>query len=223
MARISPIAAFGRGLLAGAVGSFAQDLFFTATAKLAPPPVPDAFDPPEVAQTVEQPTQTVARRVVEEFMYRGPLEDRERGGRIVHYVFGAAWGGLYGIVRGSTRSLRGPLGVLGGVLGFSTLVWVASDNVLLPAFRLAAWPQHYPARNHAYALAAHVVYGTAVWATFEALGVSAWAPALAAGAAWWGTRSLPAPLRAPVAEALTALRAQRPAQRLHAAVQALQP
>ena len=31
-------------------------------------------------------------------------------------------------------------------------VWMASDNVLLPAFRVAAWPQHYSVKEHHYAL-----------------------------------------------------------------------
>lgn len=218
MARISPIAAFTRGVLAGIAGSFVQDLYFMATAKLAPRPVRDAFDPPEVAQNVEQPSQTIARRAVEEFMYRGPVENKELGGKIVHYAFGAAWGGIYGIVHGSTRALRGPA----GVLGFSALVWGVSDNVLLPTFRLAAWPQHYPARNHAYALAAHMVYGATVWGAFEALGASMWTPVLAGAAAWWTTRSLPSLLRAPVAEVISTLRSQRPGPRLHAAMEALQ-
>jgi hypothetical protein len=53
--------------------------------------------------------------------------------------------------------------------GFATGVWLVSDNLILPAFRLAAWPQAYPLRTHAYAWAAHLVYGAAVFASYQAL------------------------------------------------------
>jgi hypothetical protein len=59
-----------------------------------------------------------------------------------------------------------PLSTLPGGLAFGTLVWMVSDHLIVPGFRLAGWPQRYPMKNHAYALAAHLVYGAAVAATF---------------------------------------------------------
>ncbi|MCA1663202.1 MAG: DUF1440 domain-containing protein, partial [Myxococcales bacterium] len=104
---------------------------------------------------------------------RGPLDEhaKARLGNVVHYAFGAAWGGLYGLVRASYPRLWRP----SGVAAFSVAVWLASDNLILPLFKLAAWPHRYPVRSHAYAIAAHLAYGTGVAAT---LAVEDSAPAI---------------------------------------------
>jgi hypothetical protein len=69
-------------------------------------------------------------------------------------------------------------------------VWLVSDDVLLPAFRLSAWPHQYPVKSHLYAIAAHAVYGAIVASTFAALGRAA-TPATAALGSLWFTRRVP--------------------------------
>jgi hypothetical protein len=159
----TPFRCWVEGLIAGAIGAGVQTIFFRATASIAPKPAPDAYQPPEREQQGEIATQTVARRVAEGLAQRGPLEGKakERAGNLVHYGFGAAWGGLYGLLRASHPSLRGPL----GVIGFSSAVWMAGDNIILPAFRLGGLPHRYSLRSHAYALAAHLAYGAGVAGT----------------------------------------------------------
>jgi uncharacterized membrane protein YagU involved in acid resistance len=80
----------------------------------------------------------------------------------VHYSFGSAWGAAYGLTAPSVRRLA----TLPGGLAFGTLVWLVSDNLIVPGFRLAGWPQRYPVKNHAYAIAAHLVYGSTVFAAY---------------------------------------------------------
>ena len=176
----TPLGALARGLVAGAVGSFVQNRFFRATAGIAPATPPDAFEPPEREQRDETATQTVARRSVEDLMQRGPLspEQKERAGRLVHYAFGAAWGGVYGLARESVPALGSPI----GASVYGTVVMLASDGVILPAFRLSARPAAYPARTHAYAWVAHLVYGLAVYGAYDALGRSPGLVAALAGA-----------------------------------------
>jgi hypothetical protein len=187
MTRRSPLGAFLGGLAAGFVGALAQNLFFAATKRLAPPaPDPYAFDPAEPDQYEELPTQTVARRVIENVMQRGPLVKKDRAGQIVHFAFGSSWGGLYGLAAGSLP--RGA--ALGKGLAFGFGVWLASDDVLLPAFRLSAWPQHYRVDTHLYAIAAHAAYGSAVAFTFAAIDRLI-APATAGLGSLWLTRRLP--------------------------------
>lgn len=165
LTRQSPLGALVRGIVAGAAGSLAMSLFFSVTKKLglAPEPPREAFDPPEPAQRDESETQAIARRFIEQLMQRGPIEHKDLGGHLVHYAFGAGWGAAYGL---ATPSLRG-LATLPGALVFGSLVWAVSDHVIVPGFRLAGWPQHYPPRNHVYALAAHLVYGVAVLGTLR--------------------------------------------------------
>jgi hypothetical protein len=199
---ISPLRALGAGLVAGALGSLAQNLFFAATKSVAPKPPKDAFTPPEPEQADETATQTVARRAVRDLAQR-PIdhEKKQLGGELVHYGFGAGWGALYGLTLGPSRRLRGPL----GVLAFSTLVWGISDNLILPAFKLAGPPTAYPARSHAYAIVAHVVYGTAVALAFDLLRPASAKTLLGLGTVLWSTRGLPRLLRGPVRDAIRAV------------------
>ncbi len=167
MRRKTPIGALLEGLVAGAVGAGVQSLFFRATSRITPKPPARAFAPPEAEQANESALETVARRAVEELAQRGPLaaRDKQRLGQAVHYGFGAAWGGLYGLLRASYPRLWSP----SGVAAFSLGVWMMGDNLILPAFKLAAWPHRYPLRSHAYAVAAHLAYGAGVAATLEAV------------------------------------------------------
>jgi uncharacterized membrane protein YagU involved in acid resistance len=186
MSRWSPLGAFCGGLVAGLAGALAQSAYFTWTRELAPRPAGDVFDPVEPEQRHEQPTQTVARRFKEHMVHAGPLAKPERAAQVVHLAFGSAWGGVYGLVAGTLPAATG----LRGGLAFGAAVWLLSDDVLLPAFKLAAWPQHYPVKNHVYALAAHAVYGAAVAGTFEGLRRAS-LPATAALGAIWLTRRVP--------------------------------
>src|SRR5512132_601151 len=103
MREVTPLGALARGLVAGAVGSAVQSLFFKATARLQPQPPKDVFQPPDEQQAGEMAMGTVARRVVEGLARRGPITEAQKkaGGQIVHFAYGAAWGGLWGLARES--------------------------------------------------------------------------------------------------------------------------
>jgi uncharacterized membrane protein YagU involved in acid resistance len=164
--RPTPLGALARGLAAGAVGSAVQDLFFKATRRITPPTPQDVFSPPDPEQRDESALQTVARRFVTCLMRR-PLspEGKAKGGVVVHYAFGAAFGGVYGLLRETVPAMRRPA----GVIAFGVGAWVVGDDLILPAFRLAAGPAAYPLKTHAYAIAAHLVFGAAVAAAYEAM------------------------------------------------------
>src|SRR5262249_4480487 len=90
---------------------------------------------------------------------------KRRLGALVHYVYGGRWGASYGLLRESKPAIAGPL----GIAGFSTSVMLAGEGLVLPTFRLAAWPQSYPVRNHLYTRLARLVSGAALAGTYEAL------------------------------------------------------
>ncbi|TMA25941.1 MAG: hypothetical protein E6J78_15955 [Deltaproteobacteria bacterium] len=158
----SPLGALARGLIAGAAGAAAQSLFFKLTEKWRPEPtrLPRGEGKPEGDEVSN--LEAVASRVGEGLMKRGPLSDeqRSRAGRVLHYLYGAAWGGLYGLVR---ESFRIPPQL------FGALVWMTSENLLLPLFRVAAWPNRYKLREHRYALQAHFAYGAATAGAYAVL------------------------------------------------------
>ena len=188
----TPLGAVARGVIAGAIGAGAQSLFFRATQKLAPPrtKVPPELGKPERKARSESGLQTVARRTVEGLMQRGPLDkaQKARAASVLHYLFGAMWGGVYALCRESFRT---------SPMLFGAGVWIASDNLILPAFRVAAWPRHYTVREHHYALQAHFAYGlstAAAYALLRDLGPVplSTVPALVALQAWaWLLRTPP--------------------------------
>lgn len=214
MHRPTPLGAFCAGVLAGAVGALTQDLFFSLTKQVAPEPDQDAFEPPESEQRNETAPQTVARRTVETLAQHGPLKSKARAGKLVHYAFGAAWGGLYGLVAGTFPRARTAL----GGAAFGAAVWFVSDDIILPAFRLSAWPHAYSPQVHGYAVAAHLVYGATLSGVY-ALGEGVAPPLTLLAASHWLTRRWPGPVR-PVARRVTrrALRVASRARELRDAV-----
>lgn len=186
LSRASPLGAIVRGFVAGVAGTAAQDLFFAFTRRWQPNNE-GIFDPPEPQASDEQATQTVARRAVEGFMKRGPIRNKRRAGKLVHYGYGGMWGALYGLGMASYPSMATfPI-----ALSYGAAVWMVSDNFIVPMFRLAAWPQRYPVRTHAYAIAAHLAYAAGTWAAFSL----ARKDTLVLGAIGWKTRKLPPALR----------------------------
>jgi len=154
------------GAVAGAVGSHAIGLFFAATQRIAPNEEVD-FAPPEPVQKIEQPTETVARRVVEGLARAEPMapETKRIAGEIVRYGFGAAWGALYGAAAESFPMLASPV----GAALFGTKVWAISHLLLMPMFNLEPPPTRYTMAHHVYGIAAHAVFGLSVLATYRAL------------------------------------------------------
>jgi hypothetical protein len=152
----TPLGAFARGLLAGAIGAGAQSLFFKLVKAPRRTRLPEGVGKPEGDDVPA--LHALASRL--EGLTGRDLGDKARVATAIHVLFGAMWGGVYGLVR---ESFRMPPQL------FGVLVWALSDNVLLPAFRLAAWPHRYSLREHRYAAQAHVAYGLATAGSYAAL------------------------------------------------------
>lgn len=82
------------------------------------------------------------------------LEQRKKGGPVVHYAFGAAMGGLYGGLAECSPSVRGGFGT-----GFGTALFAGADLVAVPALRLSPPLKDSSVSSLANPLAAHLVYG----------------------------------------------------------------
>ena len=91
-------------------------------------------------------------------------EQKDIGGQVFHYAFGATNGALYG-----AASEISPRLTLGAGLPFGAAIWVVADELVVPALGLSKWPQNYPAKKHASALASHLVYGLTTHAVFNVL------------------------------------------------------
>jgi hypothetical protein len=115
----------------------------------------------------ELPPATIrAAQVAAEKVGRPLPEEREAealGGKIVHYAYGTLWGAAFAI---AARAVAPRTPVAAG-LAFGTILWVLSDEMLVPLFKLSQPPTRYPATSHAKGLASHLVYGVATDAAWR--------------------------------------------------------
>ena len=116
-------------------------------------------------ESSEPATRLVAAAVAERVLHR-ELRPRERPAAetAVHYGYGTLVGGLYGMGAARWQAARAGSGSL-----FGAGLWLLSDEMALPALGIAKPVQAYPAKVHAGALAAHVVYGVSLEAIRRAV------------------------------------------------------
>ena len=81
---------------------------------------------------------------------------------VVHFLFGAAMGALYGTY--AARRHSPPSGA-----AFGTAVWLAADEVAMPLLGLSQSTARRPPEMHVQAFAAHLVFGAATEMTWRSL------------------------------------------------------
>jgi uncharacterized membrane protein YagU involved in acid resistance len=82
------------------------------------------------------------------------FEEKEKGGPVVHYAFGALMGGLYGAVAEYSPAARTGFGI-----AFGSALFAGADLVAVPALHLSGSSADAPVSTLATPFAAHIVYG----------------------------------------------------------------
>lgn len=170
--RRTPLAAAGRGLVAGAIGTaamtawqeFAARLQSAASAEEAGSDEGQQDGGDEAAWEHAPAPAQVARRIAEGVFHRRlPPRSIPAVAQAMHWAYGTGWGALYGVLRDSTdaRGLRE-----GAAWGAA--VWTASYIQLVP-LGLYQPPWKYPPKELALDLSYHLVYGAALVAAYRAL------------------------------------------------------
>ena len=108
---------------------------------------PDEPASMQVASLVAEPV--IGRRLSE--------GEKEVGGPIMHYLFGALMGAMYGAAAETEPSTTAGAGV-----PFGTAVWLAAAEVGVPLAGFSAPPTRYPLSRHAAAFGSHIVFGLTV-------------------------------------------------------------
>jgi uncharacterized membrane protein YagU involved in acid resistance len=108
----------------------------------------------QAAAQQEGSTEKVARKVATVAGKDLQEQDKKKAGQAVHYAFGTLMGAVYGI---SAELI--PEVTTGGGTAYGTLLFLAADEVAVPAFQLSPPPTETPATDHLQHWAAHVVYG----------------------------------------------------------------
>ena len=111
--------------------------------------------PEKNSQEQEDATERIASAISENvFGHELKKNEKETAGAVVHYAFGAAMGGVYGVAAEVTPEVSAGLGI-----PFGAVFWMAADEMAVPLLGLAKPPTEYPLSTHAIALASHLVYG----------------------------------------------------------------
>jgi len=82
---------------------------------------------------------------------------KQKADLLLHYLTGAAAGGIYGLFGRLVPALRAGQGLL-----YGGLVWAMADEGLVPALGLSAPANRKGLGEHGFALSSHLVYGAAL-------------------------------------------------------------
>ena len=103
----------------------------------------------------EDATSKLAGKIAQVVFHRELNRDQRRAlSPFVHYGFGAFAGAVYG---GIAEFF--PRASFGAGLPFGSALFIAADEVGVPAMGLSKGPSQYPLSSHLYGLASHLVYG----------------------------------------------------------------
>lgn len=138
------------GLIGGLVASFVMTEFQSLLSQLS------EEEKKSKKKKEDEPANVKTAEAISENVFDHKLKksEKEPAGEAVHYAMGATSGLIYGIA-----SEIAPATTVGLGLPFGAAVWLAADDVIVPALGLAKPATEYPLSTHAYALSSHLVYG----------------------------------------------------------------
>lgn len=168
--RMTPLGAAAKGALAGAAGTALMDLAGFVGYKRGggdsdlvkwefTPGLEDWSKAPAPAQ--------VGKRLYEGLLQR-PLPDRYAAltNNLTHWLYGIGWGGLLGLVLGSTSLPRAPRALAGPPFG---AVVFSSSYIILPLAKLYKPIWQYDKQTLAKDLGKHLLYGSGAASLFALL------------------------------------------------------
>jgi putative membrane protein len=132
------------GIAAGLAASFAMNLFQAAWSQVAASP---AKSPSATERAADAVSVTVAGKATKRTI-------RRTFANVIHYTTGALVGGVYGAASGLVPALTWGRGTL-----FAGGVWIASDELAVPALGLAPTADKTELKEHVFGLASHIVFG----------------------------------------------------------------
>ena len=169
-APLTPVGAVVRGLLSGAAGTAAMDIFlFAGYRRGGGTSTPEEWEFSEGLSSWEgapAPAQVGKRLWEGLFQVELPPTRARLVNNVTHWAYGLLNGVLYGIVAGSLPKQRVNYG-----LPFGASVW-AGDYLILPAAKLYKPIREYDRKTLAKDLTGHLVYGLATAAAMRLLSSS---------------------------------------------------
>ncbi len=156
MSHPRPVLGLFAGIAAGLIASVAMAAFQSLAAK--PFGQDQSDDDPATVKAADKVALATTGRQV-------PEDHRPQAGQAVHYLTGAALGGLYGVL---TEYRPGAAAGFGSLYGAATSLFL--DEAAVPAAGLGSAPWETGVATHAYGAAAHLVFGVALEGARSVLG-----------------------------------------------------
>ncbi|MCU1262861.1 MAG: hypothetical protein JWO80_5746 [Bryobacterales bacterium] len=148
------------GATGGLIASYAmnefQSLWQAAAEKVQPGQNSGGGDDATV-KTAQAVLRSVAHRDLKP-------HEKKRAGAAVHYIYGTLIGAAYGLLATRARAVAAGRGT-----AYGAAVWLAGDEIAVPALGLGKSPKEAPLSSHANALASHLVYGAVTDSVFRLL------------------------------------------------------
>ena len=153
----------GKGMIAGLVGGLIGTIVMTefqngwgkASSALRNGSKKQSENGSQGDREKEDATMKAAGKIAELAGHHLSYEQKKKLGPLVHYSFGTLQGATYGAV---TEVAGDSNGLLSGLV-FGTALFLAADELAVPALGLSRKPNEYPLLSHLYGLASHIVYG----------------------------------------------------------------
>jgi hypothetical protein len=145
------------GALGGLAASWVMNQFQSSLSKAAKELSNGQGDSQESGSGGEDATVKTANAISLGILHRELTGNEKKwAGPAVHYAFGTVVGTIYGALAQSVPITSAGYGTV-----YGTIVWLAADEIGVPAFGLSKSPVETPASSHMQALASHLVYGIA--------------------------------------------------------------
>ena len=145
------LAGLAAGLAGGLAASWVMNGYQSLWSKIAGQD--DGSAKPE--DPAESPTVKTAVAVSKKILGRDlGKHEKKAAGPVVHYIFGTAIGGAYGLAAELAPKASAAAG-----LPFGAAVWLGADEIALPLLGLTPPAKEFPISTQAYALTSHLVYG----------------------------------------------------------------
>ncbi len=169
--RRSPVEGLIVGSLSGLVGTILMTQFlilWKTAAQEFHPPKPKS-EAKQSEKEKEDSTMKAAEKVGEAAGHKLSRAEKKKAGNWIHYGFGAAMGGIYGLIRETApKSLRRMNPAISGA-GYGTAVFIGAHEIAVPAFGLGSSPLKEPVPDQISEYLAHLVYGVGTSLTYNAI------------------------------------------------------
>jgi putative membrane protein len=143
------------GALGGLAASYAMNQFQSLLSKAAKGLSDGRQENEQSGGEGEDATVKTAKAISQNLFHHQLTESEKKwAGPVVHYSFGTLVGAAYGLLAETAPAFRASYGTV-----YGTAVWLAADEIGVPAAGLAGPPLETPATSHMKAFASHIVYG----------------------------------------------------------------